>query len=416
MAVSVKKLDSTNNAISAFIKNDGKAAYASRPSESRGRIYEEKPSETRTDFQRDRDRVIHSRAFRRLKHKTQVFVYSEGDHYRTRLSHSIEVAQVARSLARSFYADEDLAEICALAHDLGHTPFAHEGEVALKECMAEYGGFDHNDQTLRVVTLLENRYPNFDGINLTWESLEGLVKHNGPVIEEGKENKLEATLSWLSQKTDLMLDSYASIEAQIAGISDDIAYNSHDLDDGLAAGYFILEELEHIPLIAKIINDTRCNYPNATISRFNAQVVREIMGAMVADVRAGTQKRLLEIKPETANDIRNAGVSVVAFSDEMQKTDKMLREFLWNRFYQHNHVARQRFRVFKVIKELFKAFCDYEKALPYDWQDRIYNMPADMSMSEENWRVRVIADYIANMTDRYAILTHRELFDPYEQL
>ncbi len=410
MAVTVKPINEQN--IKNFLHSDGKAIYACRPSTSRGRIHKELPSKTRTAFQRDRDRVIHSRAFRRLKHKTQVFVYSEGDHYRTRLSHSIEVAQVARSLARSFYVDEDLAETCALAHDLGHTPFAHEGEVALKQCMAEYGGFDHNDQTIRVVTLLENRYPNFDGINLTWESLEGLVKHNGPILE----NKLETTLAWVSKQTDLMLNTHASLEAQIAGISDDIAYNSHDLDDGLAAGYFILEELEHIPLIAKLISETKEKYPNTTRSRFNAQIVREIMGTMILDVIAETQRRILQIKPKSEDDIRNAGQAIVAFSEEMQETDKMLRKFLWQRFYQHKHVARQKFKVFKVISELFNAFCEYDKALPYDWRDRIENIPNGMDMSEENWRVRVIADYIANMTDRYAILTHKELFNPYEQL
>src|SRR4051812_38718863 len=220
--------------LSGFIAVDGLAVYASRPSESRGRLYPEVPSKTRGAFERDRDRIIHSTAFRRLKFKTQVFVYHEGDHYRTRLSHSIEVAQVARSLARLLHADEDLAETCGLAHDLGHTPFAHVGEDALKECMQPYGNFDHNDQTLRIVTLLEKKYPHFDGLNLTWESLEGLVKHNGPVIKKGIKPKFEVTLNVLRNEMDLMLDTYASLEAQIAGLSDDIAYNSHDLDDGFS--------------------------------------------------------------------------------------------------------------------------------------------------------------------------------------
>src|SRR4051812_12422425 len=243
---------------------DGLAVYASRAEGSRGRLYPEVPSKTRGDFERDRDRVIHSTAFRRLKFKTQVFVYHEGNHYRTRLSHSIEVAQVARSLARLLKADEDLAETCALAHDLGHPPFAHVGEDALKECMQPYGDFDHNDQTLRLVVLLEKKYPHFDGLNLSWESLEGLLKHNGPAIKKNKKVKLPITLDWLKDEMDLMLDSYAGIEAQIAGIADDIAYNSHDLDDGLAAELFTLKDLEEVEWVREIIHRKRKEYPATT--------------------------------------------------------------------------------------------------------------------------------------------------------
>jgi len=414
MAITVKQMDEAEDTLRGFLQDDGRAIYASRPSESRGRLHEEPPSKTRSDFQRDRDRVIHSRAFRRLKHKTQVFVYHEGDHYRTRLSHSIEVAQVARSLARILYADEDLAEVCALAHDLGHTPFAHVGEDALKECMLPYGGFDHNDQTLRVVTYLEQRYPRFDGLNLTWESIEGLVKHNGPVVKKGKKTEFQFTLSRLKDQTDMMLDSHASIEAQIAGISDDIAYNSHDIDDGLSAGYFTLDDLKEVPFLYEIVERTRAEFPGVEESRIRSQVVRELMGYMIADVRRETEKNLAEINPQSPDDVRRAGKQIVAFSEEMEKHDEILRRFLWDRFYLHKHVARLRFKVYKVVQGLFAAFMDYDRALPKDWRKSIENVPKGISPTD--WRARVVADYIANMTDRYAILTHRELFDPYADI
>lgn len=416
MAITVKQMmDAEEDGLKKFLLEDGRASYASRPSQSRGRIFKEDPSKTRTDFQRDRDRVIHSRAFRRLKHKTQVFVYHEGDHFRTRLSHSIEVAQVARSLARILYADEDLAEVCALAHDLGHTPFAHVGEDALKECMIPYGGFDHNDQTLRVVTYLEQRYPLFDGLNLTWESLEGLVKHNGPVIKkDGKQKELQFTLNRLKDEADLMLDTYASLEAQIAGISDDVAYNSHDIDDGLAAGFFTLDDLKDVPFLYEIVEKTRAQFPDAEESRLRGQVVRELMGYMIADVRAETVRRLLELNPQNPDDIRHADRQMVAFSAEMEENDQMLRRFLWDRFYLHKHVARIRFKVYKVVQGLFAAFMEFDRALPRDWRQSIENVPK--GMTPDNWRARVVADYIANMTDRYAIKTHRELFDPYADI
>ena len=414
MAITVKKFDETVDQLQSFIQDDGRASYSSRPWETRGRLHDEGPSKTRTDFQRDRDRVIHSRSFRRLKHKTQVFVCHEGDHYRTRLSHSIEVAQVARSLSRILYVDEDLAEVCGLAHDLGHTPFAHVGEDVLKEHMLPYGGFDHNDQTLRVVTFLEQRYPGFDGLNLTWESLEGLVKHNGPVIVEGKEKKLEYTLGWLKDAWDMKLDTYASLEAQIAGIADDVAYNCHDLDDGLAAGFFTLDDFKDIPFLYEMVERTRAQYPDADIGRINSQVVRELMGYMIDDVRRETQKNLLELNPSSPDDIRHADKQMVTFSDEMQDNDKQLRSLLWDRFYLHTHVARMRFKVRKIIGELFNAFMEYERALPTDWRHTIENVPE--GMDEKNWHARVVADYIANMTDRYAIQTHRDLFDSYGEV
>lgn len=394
--------------------DDGLAPYASRASESRGRLHKEPPSKTRGDFERDRDRIIHSMAFRRLKFKTQVFVYHEGDHYRSRLSHSIEVAQVARSLARLLKVDEDLAEVCALAHDLGHTPFAHVGEDALKECMEPYGGFDHNDQTLRVVTKLEKKYPGFDGLNLTWESLEGLVKHGGPVIKKGdkKKHKFEVTLEELRHKTDLMLDSYASLEAQIAGISDDIAYNSHDIDDGLSSGVFTIEALEQVSWVGDIIRAKRKAHPRIDAYRLTQETIRDVMGTYVLDVLAETKKRLAALNPKTADDIRNAGRPMVVMSDEMRKKDRVLREFLWANFYLSPQVSRVRIKVFACVQELFSCFMQNVRCLPVEWRDQAISPPK--GWDKETWHARTVADYIASMTDRRALLEHKELFDTYQ--
>jgi dGTPase len=405
-----------------FLEADGFASFASRPQHTKGRLFQEDKSRTRDDYHRDRDRVIHSTAFRRLKFKTQVFVYHEGDHYRTRLSHSIEVAQVARSLARYLKCNEDLAETCALAHDLGHTPFAHVGEDALKESMAPYGGFDHNDQTLRVVTMLEKRYPLFDGLNLTWESLEGLVKHNGPVTNDqgqpldkkGNVKKFEITLNHLKDQWDLKLNSFASIEAQVAGIADDVAYNSHDIDDGLAAGVFTLKDLAELPLLGRIMVEKRKAYPNIDDRRLVAELVREIMGIYVIDVMQETQKRILDLNPKTADDIRHSKMAMVSFSDEGQKNDKEIRSFLWDRFYSHYEVARMRVKVFKVVQDLFKVYMDSPRCLPAEWLSQIEMTPA--GMTEKDWQARVIADCIASMTDRFALLEHQKLFDPYLEM
>jgi dGTPase len=403
----VKPLSSQGNDVSCLL-----AVYASRPYDSRGRLYPELPSKTRTDFERDRDRIIHSTAFRRLKFKTQVFVYHEGDHYRTRLSHSIEVAQVARSLARLLKCNEDLAETCALAHDLGHTPFAHVGEDALKECMKPYGGFDHNDQTLRVVTLLEKKYPNFDGLNLTWESLEGLVKHNGPVVKKGKKPKFEITLNAMKDEMDLMLDTYASMEAQIAGISDDIAYNSHDLDDGLTAGLFTLKDLEKVEWVGSIIRAKKKEYPGIDGKVLVQETIRDVMGAYVLDVLDETRRRLAVLNPSSADDVRRASSQTVTLSDEMKKRDRALRGFLWANFYEHQAVSRVRLKTFRVVKELFAAFMENPRCLPKDWMKQAENTPK--GWKAETWRARTVADYIANMTDRLAILEHKELFDAYQ--
>jgi dGTPase len=391
---------------------DGRAIFSSRPAESRGRLHKEAPSKTRGAFERDRDRIIHSTAFRRLKFKTQVFVYHEGDHYRSRLSHSIEVAQVARSLARLLKVDEDLAETCALAHDLGHTPFAHVGEDALKECMIPYGGFSHNDQTLRIVTKLEKKYPGFDGLNLSWESLEGLVKHNGPVVKKGKKTQFEITLGALKDEMDLKLGTYASLEAQIAGIADDIAYNSHDLDDGLTAGFFLLEDLEQVGWVHDIIQKKRKEYPGIDTYLLGQEMIRDVMGTYVMDVLSETRKRLEALGAGSADDIRHAQTQTVALSAEMKKKDRNLRDFLWARFYRHHQVSRVRLKVFKVVQDLFTAFMEHRRCLPPDWLKQVSETPA--GWKAEEWHARTVADYIAGMTDRLAIMEHKDLFDAYQ--
>lgn len=389
---------------------DGKAVFASRASESRGRLYEEAASKTRGAFERDRDRIIHSTAFRRLKFKTQVFVYHEGDHYRTRLSHSIEVAQVARSLSRLLGIDEDLAETCALAHDLGHTPFAHVGEDALKECMVPYGGFDHNDQTLRVVTKLEKKYPDFDGLNLSWESLEGLIKHNGPVIKKGqKKKKLEITLGEISKQWDMKLDTFASLEAQVAGLADDIAYNSHDLDDGLTGGILKIEDLEQVDWVAEIIRQKKKQYPGLAGYRLGQETIRDVMGTYVLDVLAETKSRLADLKPKHADDIRHAKQMTAAMSDVMKKRDRVLRDFLWANFYRSQHVSRVRVKIFRCVQDLFGCFMENRRCLPPEWLAQYDNPPK--GWKRETWQARTIADYIASMTDRLALLEHNELFN-----
>jgi len=315
------------------------ASYACRPDLSMGRIFAEAESEMRTCFQRDRDRIIHASAFRRLKYKTQVFVYSHGDNYRTRLTHTLEVAQIARTLARALFVNEDLAETIALSHDLGHPPFAHTGEDALIEAMKNHGGFDHNDQSLRVVTTLEEKYPAWNGLNLTWEALEGLVKHNGPV----KGKKLPFMLGKIQKQTDLRLKTYASLEAQVAAIADDIAYNNHDVEDGLHAGLFTLDDLaDDVSFMSDIIDDVLVKWPDLSLSRLHAEIVREMIGQMVSDVLSETSKRLDDHKIETVEDIRKAKTQIVAFSPAMFGKVQTLRTFLFERMYKHYSVNRMR--------------------------------------------------------------------------
>lgn len=379
------------------------ANYACRPDLSKGRIHAEPESETRTCFQRDRDRIIHASAFRRLKYKTQVFVYSHGDNYRTRLTHTLEVAQIARTLARALYANEDLAETVALSHDLGHPPFAHTGEEALIEAMRRFGGFEHNDQSLRVVTALEEKYPQWDGLNLTWESLEGIVKHNGPVAPK----KLPFMLETIQKQTDLRLKTYASLEAQIAAISDDVAYNNHDVEDGLHAGLFTLEDLAaDVPLMADIVALVRDRWPDLAYSRLHAEIVREMIGAMVGDVLAETGRRLGQGNIKSVEDIRAAKTQMVAFSADMHDKVQALRRFLFERMYKHYTVNRMRRKAEQIIGDLFDVFMERPECLPDEWRDKIL-----LKRKDEDGRARVVCDYIAGMTDRYATLEHQRLFD-----
>ncbi len=379
------------------------AVFACRPDQTKGRIYAELESNTRTPFQRDRDRIIHTSAFRRLKDKTQVFVYHEGDHYRTRLSHTIEVSQIARSLARALLVNEDLAEGVALSHDLGHTPFAHTGEEVLEKCMAPYGGFEHNDQSLRVLTKLERKYPRWPGLNLTWETLEGVVKHNGPVT-----GPLPVTLAEIQNQTDLRLNTFASIEAQCAAIADDIAYNNHDVEDGLRAGMFGLEDLERIPLLGHVIGTVRHHYPDISDHHLVQETIREMIGTMIVDVLNETKKRLTDLQPQNADDIRNADKPMVAFSSSMYKKVEELRAFLHHRMYRHYTVMRMRHKVERVVEDIFHAFHDRHTLLPDHWQRRVEEAGG---MTDDTARARIVCDYIAGMTDRYAIREHGRLFD-----
>lgn len=386
------------------------AKYACRPDMSRGRVFEERPSRHRTDFQRDHDRIIHASAFRRLKYKTQVFVYDEGDHYRTRLTHTLEVAQVARALARSLMVCEDLAESVALAHDLGHTPFAHIGEEYLAKCMEPYGGFEHNDQSLRVLTTLEHKYPQFLGLNLTWETLEGVVKHNGPhVLGES-----HIAVRELQAKMDLELDSHASIEAQVAALADDIAYNNHDVEDGLRAHLFTLEDIKDVPILGAAMNAVRSEYGGGLEHRYLVQeTIREMIGGMVEDVLTETQKRLRELNPQNADDVRAAGRQMVAFSDEKKKAVDELRVFLFDRMYRHYTINRLHLKVERIVTDLFTAFTKNYKVLPDNWQARVVEAGG---AENEQIRARIVCDYIAGMTDRYAIREHERLFDLYWDL
>jgi len=384
------------------------ARYACRPDETRGRVHAEPESRHRAAFQRDRDRIIHASAFRRLKYKTQVFVYHIGDHYRTRLSHTLEVAQIARTMARSLMVNEDLAETVALAHDLGHTPFAHTGEDVLKECMKDYGGFEHNDQSLRVLTTLERKYPNWDGLNLTWETLEGVIKHNGPV-----KGKLNIAAQELQDQVDMRLKTHASMEAQVAALSDDIAYNNHDIEDGLRAGLFTLEELEDLSLLARVLADIRSSYPGIAERYLVQELIREMIGAMVEDVLIETQMRLAKLKPESPEDIRMAGTQMVAFSKEMKIDVANLRQFLFKRMYKHYTINRIKLKVENIVGDLFKAFHKNYTLLPDNWQSRIEEGGGGQ---DERKRARFVADYIAGMTDRYAIREHERLFDLYWDL
>jgi dGTPase len=387
------------------------ASYAAHSNQSRGRVVAEPDAPSRSAFARDRDRIIHSSAFRRLKHKTQVFVFHEGDHYRTRLTHSIEVAQVARTIARALRLDEDLTEALALAHDLGHTPFGHAGERELDNLMKAYGGFDHNAQTLRIVTKLERRYAAFDGLNLTWETLEGLVKHNGPLIDgEGhamghySETGLPAAIIEYAEVHDLKLSSFASAEAQVAAVSDDIAYNAHDLDDGLRAKLFNIIDLGDIPLVGQALGEVLAAYPNLDSNRVIHETVRRLISAMVADVLGEGQKNIAKSHVKTSDAVRELGKPLIQFSDQMRENNRVLQGFLTQKMYRHERVMDIMERAQRVIRDLFDAFMNDEKLLPADWRE-------DHPISDQSRYARQVCDFIAGMTDRYALDQHKRLFD-----
>ncbi len=380
------------------------APYASRPEVSRGRLYAQPASPTRSEFQRDRDRIIHCGAFRRLKYKTQVFVYHEGDYYRTRLTHSIEVAQIARSLARTLDLNEDLAEALALAHDLGHTPFGHAGEEALNSAMTPYGGFDHNEQTFRILTFLERRYAEFDGLNMTWETLEGTVKHNGPMTGPNAGGRgVPASIAAYDAQVDLELHTQSGPEAQVAAIADDIAYNTHDIDDGLRAGLFTTEDLAEVPLVGPVFREVLDAYPGLEQSRLIYEAVRRLIDRMVNDCLAETRVRLDQARPESVEALRALPAPVVAISQEMRQNDRALKAFLFERMYRHRRVNRMTARARKVVAGLFERYLADPALLPKEWRDQVEGTKALA-------KARVIADYIAGMTDRFALEAHRNLF------
>jgi len=379
---------------------DGLAGYACMAHESQGRLFPETESPTRTPFQRDRDRIIHSTAFRRMKHKTQVFVHHVGDHYRTRLTHSIEVSQIARSLARALQVDEDLAECLALSHDFGHTPFGHAGEDALDELMTEEGGFDHNAQSLKIVTDLERQYAQFDGLNLSWETLEGLVKHNGPLTGAA----VTGPIAQFDEKFDLDLANHSSLEAQCAAIADDIAYNAHDLDDGLRAGLFTLEELSEVPIAGETLISIKRKYPDIEENRQRHEIIRKQITAMVEDVILNARRNLDAVKPDTTQDVRTCGETIVCFSPLMSAMEREIKSFLFERMYRAPEVMIMRQGAEQIIGDLMKIYTRETISRPRSLVKWISGKP---HKSER----RVIADFIASMTDDYAINQHKRLFD-----
>jgi len=367
---------------------------ASNPNNSKGRLKKEEYSLTRSEFQRDRDRIIHSAAFRRLKHKTQVFVTHEGDHYRTRLTHSLEVSQIARSICRIFNLNEDLAETLALAHDIGHPPFGHAGETALSNSMDDHGGFDHNDQAIRVVHILEKKYFEFDGLNLTWETLEGLVKHNGPL----KEN-IPQTISDLNYQLNLSLDEYASLEAQIAAIADDIAYNNHDVDDGLRAGFFTYQELMDLPLIGNIIREFPKNFENRDIQRINNEITRRSTAQMVNDVLSSITTNVENHGIKNINGVRKHDSAIASFTSKMQTDVNTIREFLSDRMYNHEKVKNMSKNAGRTISALYDLLIDDN--------DLIYSK-LKIKKDDKISKPRKVCDFIAGMTDNYAQSIYQE--------
>jgi dGTPase len=379
-----------------------RAPWAVDPAVTRGRRYPEAVSATRSPFARDRDRIIHTSAFRRLKEKSQVFVAHEGDYFRTRLTHSLEVAQIARSLAVALGLDSDLAEAIALGHDLGHPPFGHAGEDELERAMAGFGGFDHNVQTFSVLTRLERRYPRFEGLNLSWETLEGVVKHNGPVTAM-IDRPAWGEIVRYDAEFNLRLDSWPSAEAQAAAISDDIAYNNHDVDDGLDAQLFSLADLADVPLIGPVLAGVMADYPDLDPRLTRLEAVRRMIGEMVADVLAETRRRATESGVASADEVRALDWPLVTFSEGMAEDLARLRAFLYERMYRHWRVNRTRSQARRILGEMFTLYMSEPEILPPEWHGRQAGL-------EEAGRARVVCDYIAGMTDRYAIDEHRRLF------
>lgn len=391
--------------------SSGLAPYASDPGSSRGRVHAPSASPTRSEFQRDRDRIIHSTAFRRLQHKTQVFLHHEGHHFRTRLTHTLEVSQIARSIARALQLNEDLAEAVALAHDLGHTPFGHAGERAMHEKMAPWGGFDHNVQALRVVTLLENRYAAHDGLNLTWETLEGILKHNGPLIDadggpvgryadEGLPGGIEA----IPARGDLMLTTYASLEAQVAAIADDIAYNAHDIDDAARAGLLSIEDLAQVPLVGPIAEEVIGLWPDIERSRQIHEVQRRLITRTIEDVIAESAARIATVAPKSAEEVRQCGRTLVGFSSEMATAEKALKAFLFAKVYRHDTVMAPVRSSEAVVRRLFDHYLS-SGDMPGRWG------AAFTGTTEQVGRARIVSDFIAGMTDPFALDEHLRLFD-----
>jgi dGTPase len=387
------------------------APYACHPDHSRGRRFPEAVSTFRSPFQRDRDRIIHSSAFRRLKHKTQVFVEHEGDYYRTRLTHTIEVAQVARTIAGALGLNVELAEAVALAHDLGHPPFGHTGEDALAELMAPYGGFDHNAQALRIVTSLERHYADFDGLNLTWETLEGIAKHNGPVFgpfAQGSHSvadpaQMPYALAQVNADYDLELSTFASAEAQVAAVADDVAYNHHDLHDGLRAGLFSEADLMDLPVTGPAFAEVDRRWPGLDPGRRRHEALRRVFGVMVEDVISVAQARLDAARPQSAQAIRDMEGPIIRFSKPLFQNLKAIKTFLFHRMYRAPSVVVERARVTRVVNELFPLFLKDPALLPPEWR-------ADVARAQdETGLARVVLDYVAGMTDRFAIQEHARL-------
>ncbi len=386
------------------------AAYASDPARMRGRLFEEAESAFRTPFQRDRDRIIHASAFRRLKHKTQVFVEHEGDYFRTRLTHSIEVAQVARTIAGALRLDEHLTEAVALAHDLGHPPFGHTGEEALDRLMAPFGGFDHNAQAIKIVTALERHYARWDGLNLTWETLEGIAKHNGPLT-----GAVPEALARYTARHDLELASHASAEAQVAALADDIAYNNHDLHDGLRAGLFTVAEIRALPIVGPAFGAVDALWPGLEPGRRRHEALRRVFGVMVEDVLTTSRRLLQEANPGSVEEVRALGRPVIRFSEPLWRDLRQIRDFLFSRMYRAPSVVEMRQRVSGVIEALFGLFMDAPERLPEAWRREIAAEAAagiGGAAGDEAARARVVADYIGGMTDRFALAEHARLIGP----